>query len=225
MNRKFEFSIDEYYHLYSRGTEKREIFLDQQDRERFTALLYITNSDRAIHLSDYWNGNRERVWEVERGKPLVALGAYCLMPNHFHLLVREQEEGGSSLFMQKLMTSYSMYFNKKYHRSGSLWEGRFKAVPVTKDRQLEYLFSYIHLNPVKLIDSKWREQGIRNIKTTEEFLKNYRFSSYIDYGGQKRLELSLLNKEIFPDYFPESDSFFSVIREWLDMSRSDLDSD
>src|SRR3989344_1697653 len=79
------------------------------------------------------------------------------MPNHFHILIREKIEGGISKYMLKLMTGYSMYFNKRYERTGKLYEGVFKSSLLDKDTYLKYIYSYIHLNPAKLQDKNWRE--------------------------------------------------------------------
>ena len=90
--------------------------------------------------------------DLPRKETLVDIGAYCLMPNHFHLLIRETAEGNISRFMLKLQTGYPMYFNKKYQRTGALFEGKFKAKHITNDNHLKYLFAYLHLNPVKITD-------------------------------------------------------------------------
>ncbi|MBI5816846.1 MAG: transposase [Candidatus Yonathbacteria bacterium] len=117
MNRKFSFSIQEFYHLYNRGNEKRTIFLEQKDYQRFTRLLFLCNNVNAVSVKDTMEIPLTR---IDRGDTLVDIGAYCLMPNHFHLLVREKREGGISLFVKKLATGYSMYFNKKNDRIGKL---------------------------------------------------------------------------------------------------------
>src|SRR3989338_5483185 len=100
------------------------------------------------------------------------------MPNHFHLLLKEIEMGGISQFMGKLSTAYSMYFNKKYERTGSLFEGRFKSSRIANDNYLHYLFAYIHLNPIKLIEPMWKEKGINDFARAKEFLGRYNYSSY-----------------------------------------------
>ena len=152
---------------------------------------------------------------VEIEENLVDIGSYCLMPNHFHILVHERAEGGISKFMQKLSTAYSMYFNTKYERTGVLFEGRFKAQHANTDNYLKYLFAYIHLNPVKLIDSQWKENGIIDRAKAQRYLKTYRFSSYLDYLGKKRPENMILNKDVFPEYFENFSEFRDFIDEWL----------
>ncbi len=139
MNRKFSFASGEFYHLYNRGTDKRIIFNDDEDRERFTSLMFLCNSDRNIVYRDIPIG---LTYGYERGNTLVDILAYCLMPNHFHVLICGKNDGDVSLFMQKLSTAYSMYFNKKYKRTGGLFEGTFKAKHADTDEYLKYLFAY-----------------------------------------------------------------------------------
>ncbi|MEK7129078.1 MAG: transposase [Patescibacteria group bacterium] len=167
MNRKFKFSIGEFYHIYNRGNEKRIIFKDDHDRKRFTDLLFLCNTKKSIVVREIPTG---LTYEFDRGETIVDIGAYCLMPNHFHLLLREKTENGISLFMKKLATSYSMYFNKRHQRTGGLFEGKFKATHVDSDTYLKYLFSYIHLNPVKIIDPHWKENGINDKDMAEKYL-------------------------------------------------------
>ena len=215
MTRNFLFSIGEYYHCYSRGTEKRRIFLSKKDYERFVALLFVCNSTKTIHLSDCHKKSFLEIFNMEREDNIVEIGAYGLMPIHFHLLLREKQEGGISLFMQKLITAYTMYFNKKYERTGALFESSFKAEHSNKDRYLKYLFSYIHLNPIKIIDSRWKEGGIKNSKRTGEFLDKYEYSSYLDYLENNRPQSIIINKKAFPNYFANKKVFKEEMSDWL----------
>ena len=209
--RKVNFIVGEYYHLYNRGNSKQKIFLDQEDYNHFVKLLYLCNSTRSITYRDI----SMNVYDFDREETLVYIGAYCLMPNHFHFLVKEKAENGISKFMQKISTAYSMYFNKKYKRTGGLFEGKFKSQYIGIDRYLKYIFSYIHLNPIKLIEPKWKEIGIKNIKGAVVFLNNYQHSSYLDYLNEDRLRIKILDKKEFPKYFPSKESFKKEIFEWL----------
>ncbi len=212
--RPYTFSVGEYYHVYNRGTEKRAIFLDRFDRARFLILLYICNNRDSILSREIIE---DRPFETERGKPLVDIGAYCLMGNHFHLLLHEKVENGISTFMQKLSTAYAMYFNRKRERTGGLFEGKFKAKHSADDDYLRYLFAYIHLNPVEHIEPTWKERGIKNMKRVETYLANYVHSSYPDYIGVQRSEGVILNRNAFPDYFSKKNSFRSFAESWLEL--------
>ena len=213
LERKIEFSIGEFYHLYNRGVEKREVFLEARDYERFMKLLYLSNGTKPFVFRDIQN---KIIDSIERGDPLVAIGAYCLMPNHFHILVREITEGGISMFMEKLTTGYSKYFNTKHRRVGALFQGRFKAEHADNDEYLKYLFAYIHLNPIKLIDPLWKESGIRNTKKAKSYLENYHYSSYRDYIEKDHPEARILSKEEFPKYFKTMDEFKDFTNDWLE---------
>lgn len=216
MTRAIDLSVNEFYHLYNRGSDKRVVFLDTKDHERFIALLYLANSTTPVHISNYQGLTLIELLSVERGETLVDIGAYCLMPNHFHLLVREKTEKGISTFMQKVMTGYTMYFNKKYERTGALFGGTFKAQHADDDVYLKYLFAYIHLNPIKLVDSMWKENDIFDRTKAEKYLSGYRYSSYSDYCINNRKEGPILNKEAFPKYFETNTEFNDFVSWWLD---------
>ncbi len=207
----------EYFHIYNRGNSKQIIFRDKEDYLRFISLLYISNSSKSFNFYDLGRNTNFNVYGIERINLLVDIGAYCLMPNHFHILITEKTEGGISKFMQKLGTAYSMYFNKKYKRTGSLFEGKFKSQHTDTDRHLKYLFSYIHLNPVKLIQKDWKEKGIKDKKETIDYLNGYTYSSYLDFIGEKRIQSKILNVKPFPKYFPSRTSFIKEIFEWLNL--------
>ena len=206
------FALGEFYHVYNRGVEKRDIFLDHNDRERFLRMLYIANATKPV----VFRTTKDVAYPlIDRGAQKLAIGAYCLMPNHFHLLVKETTEGGLSAFMEKLMTGYSMYFNKRYTRVGPLFQGRFKAEHVNRDEYLKYLFSYIHLNPVKIVDPSWKETGIAKRDFAKRHLSSYRHSSFLDYTGVLREENDILSRKEFPEYFAQPHEFSDFIDDWL----------
>jgi putative transposase len=215
MTRTFSFAPNEFYHIYNRGTEKRNISTSRSDRDRFLALLYLANQNEPIDLKLQGSTLLEIAGQQRTGTPLIEIVAYCLMPNHFHLLIREIKDGGISKFMQKLTTGYTMYFNKKNDRNGSLFQGRFKATHVDDDRYLRYLISYIHLNPIKLIEPKWKEAGIADKARAERYLETYTYSSYLDYLDKERLEGIILTCEALPEYFSSGTDFKDFVTEWL----------
>lgn len=139
------------------------------------------------------------------------------MPNHFHFLLTQKEDGGISKFMQKVCTGYVMYYNKKYKRTGSLFEGKFKSRYTDTDKYLKYIFSYIHLNPIKLINKSWKKEGIKNIPKSLNFLQTYNYSSFKDYTNNfSRDESKILDIKNFPNYFSNRKQFIKEIIEWLD---------
>ncbi len=121
--------------------------------------------------------------------------------------------------MQKLTTAYVMYYNKKYKRTGSLFEGKFKSEHAGDDGYLKYVFSYIHLNPIKLVEPKWKEVGIKDKNRATDFLKDYRYSSFKDYLKEARIESNILSKKHFPNYFPNSRIFIREILDWINYNK------
>lgn len=212
MERKVSFAPGEYFHVYNRGTDKRNIFFDPRDYQRFIESLYLFNSEERIVLRDV---NKKKRFSYERKETLVYIGAYCLMPNHFHLLIKSKNETGVSHFMKKLLTAYSMYFNKKYKRNGVLFQGPFKAEYASRDEYLKYLFAYIHLNPVKLIEPGWKDNGIKELQKAKDFIKSYKYTSYLEYSGGNRAESSILDMSVFPAYFSQKD-FDNYMSFWLE---------
>ncbi|MEK7539354.1 MAG: transposase [Patescibacteria group bacterium] len=212
MGRNIIFAENEYYHIYSRGVEKRQIFFDEADHQRFTSLLFLANSNTPVHLSNYQGVS---LIEIPKGDSIVEIGAWCLMPNHFHLLLKEKQKGGMSLFMKKLLTGYSMYFNTKKHRKGVLFDGTFKAKHLNNDNYLKYQYAYIHLNPIGIIDNGWKKKKIKDVKKAKEFLLSYKYSSFQDYLGIKRDENNILSIKGFPEYFESFSDFQEMIDEWL----------
>ena len=134
------------YHVYNRGVEKRDIFLDTQDYKTLLYYLkeYLLHPNDPLKAKNHYKG---RTLVRRNFAERIELLAYCLMPNHFHLLLRQLGENDMTEFMKCLGTSYSMYFNDKYKRVGSLFQGRYKAVLVENDDYLLHLSRYIHLNP------------------------------------------------------------------------------
>lgn len=160
-----EFEENGYYHLYNRGVEKRRIFLDDQDYAVFFSYLkfYLSPPDidsekvsPSRFLKNYFD--------------CIDLLAYCLMPNHFHFLIRQHQIRAMTDFVRSLLTRYSMYFNKKYKRVGSLFQGRYKAVKVNSEGQLVYLSKYIHRNPA----------------TSPTGILDSRYSSLANYLGKRK---------------------------------------
>ena len=219
MLRKDPFVTGEYYHLWNRGIDKRNIFKLQKDYERFIMLLYVANNENVIKLNNLTNilhKSYEEIMVIEKGKPLVFIGAWCLMTNHFHLMIRQEVDGGITKFMRKLGTGYSMFFNIKYQRQGALFGGPFKSKCVKSDDiYMRKLFAYIHFNSLDIKFPGWEKKIKEALGEKKDFLKSYRYSSYQDYIGVDRLEGNILNKKVFPDYFRDTKSFNNFVESYL----------
>ncbi|MBI5138903.1 MAG: transposase [Candidatus Vogelbacteria bacterium] len=220
MERPFSFAVDEFYHVYSRGVDKRKIFDSNEDRVYFQKLLFLTNSTERIILRNLSRGIS--VYDINREDTLVDIGGYALMPNHIHLLLHEKQEHGISTFMSKLLTAYAVFYNKKVARQGALFDGRFRAKHAGEDSYMHYLYAYIPLNIVKLIQPNWKEEGIKNLPIVKQFLDDYPFSSYLDYLGNDREESVILNREPFPEYFHKLADFKDFIHGWLTYKNEEL---
>jgi putative transposase len=201
--RPVPFQIDEWFHCYSRGIDKRTVYESEDDAERFLQLLYLVNSSEDLRR-DNLSLKTEKIMAHSRGEPLVSIGAYCLMPNHYHLLLKEIREDGISRFMQKLGTAYTMYFNKKYDRVGGLFVKPFRARHVVDDRYFQKVVDYIHCNPAELYEPGWKKGAVRNIDRLEQQLLQYRYSSFADYNGKKRPHATILSRDGFDTYVPQT---------------------
>ena len=181
-NVRKEYLENGYYHLYNRGVEKRIIFLDNQDYSVF--LSYLKEYLIPKNEKELWDiiSDAKISW-VEKEKAIkilrlnnfskeITLLAYCLMPNHFHFFVKQKNSDSIDKFMNSLCTRYTMYFNKKYKRVGSLYQGVYRAVLVSSEEQFLHLSRYIHKQALS-------PQGVA--------LRNQP-SSYEDYLGLRRTE-------------------------------------
>ena len=136
----------------------------------------------------------------QRKGVLVSIGAYCLMPNHFHLLLKEVVEGGIIRFMQKLGTAYAMYFNTKNERSGNLFLKPFRSRHVGDDRYFQRVVDYIHCNPAERFEPGWKRGTVRNMNRLERQLRDYRYSSFPDYARERRAIAAILSRDGFKVY-------------------------
>lgn len=163
--RKINFSNNEYYHIYNRGTDKRDIFLDEGDYLRFLKSMTEFNTNKidgglyrkylreraisdqgsASEAEESFQGSASNL-EAEPLAPLVEFICYCLNPNHYHFILRQLADNGIVKFMQRLGTSYTMYFNTKNKRNGGLFQGKFKATQVTSFEHLLWLSVYVNTN-------------------------------------------------------------------------------
>jgi putative transposase len=174
----------EVYHVYNRGAHKADVFTKTYDYERFQLLMHACNTDENIKIRtilEKVDGNQVDAFSEPVDHLLVDVLGYCLMKNHVHMIVRPKVDGGLQKFMQKLMTGYSMYSNKRYEHSGTLWEGRFKAKHVDTDAYLWQLFAYIHVNPIEYIAKFWKADKSLDKDAALAYLNAYYQSSLTDF--------------------------------------------
>lgn len=182
-----EQSSDSFYHVYSRGNNKHNIFRDSLDYE------YLLNLFQR-YLSIYQSTNRTGgLYPNYAGR--IELLAYCIMQNHFHLLVFQREILDLEKFMRSVMTSYSRYFNQKYSRTGPVFESRYRAVRINSESYLQHVSRYIHLNP-----NDW---------------KNYRYSSVRYYNDEVPPEW--LNVEVVKEMFESTEKYMDFVADYQEM--------
>ena len=169
---------DKVQHIYNRGCDKRDIFLDEQDHFRFMDYLIRLNTKRRVK-------HRDKIKTQSFKDNLVLIDCFTLMPNHFHLCLKEVQKGGIGKFVGKIESAYTNYFNNKYSRSGVLFQGEFKNINVLDQNQLEYLRIYIKNNPAKLINKDYSSKEIlygykKLSKKEKDFVENYPYSKFFN---------------------------------------------
>lgn len=221
-----KFVNDHIYHVFNRGVEKRKIFLQISDFFRFIFCLYELNDKGLVKMRDrikvraakkkYTGETGVSIGMAEFKKPLVEVMAFCLMPNHYHLVLRQLVDGGISLFMKKLSNGYTGYFNEKYQRKGigALFQGCFKAIEAENDRQFTALICYIFTNPVELLEKNWKEAGVKDPKKAAKFLESYRWSSYLDCIGISNFS-SVTKRDFITEFFGGPKKIRELIEDWI----------
>ncbi|MEF3691503.1 MAG: transposase [Candidatus Moraniibacteriota bacterium] len=219
--RKTIFANEEYYHIYNRGTDKREIFLEDFDYVRFLksmrefntidpiGSLYEKNfKDKQIVTSEKNLGTKSPIGDlVPNDESLVDIITYCLNPNHFHLILKQKTDKGISKFMLKLGSGYSSYFNKKYNRSGSLFQGPFKAIHIDTNEYLLHLSVYVNRNNfIHGYENKEAKSPIRDLAPDL-----WQYSSYPDYIGQR--DGKMCNKEVILGQFKNQKEYVGFMEK------------
>jgi len=147
--RKQPLVTGEYYHIYNRGVDKRDIFNDKEDLSRFIESIKEFNQlDGVNSIRDLRKLKTESESKAldKTKKPLVAFVGYCINPNHFHFILKQLVDGGMAKFMQKLQGGYTYFFNAKNLRSGSLFQGTFKSNLINNDNYLRKIIAYVNKN-------------------------------------------------------------------------------
>lgn len=222
MVRKIHFCPGEYYHIFNRGVQKSDIFTNDSDRVRFLFLILylqapITINNISTFVGRYikhsvFNSPYERTVTAQKivDTRAVELICFTLMPNHFHLLVREKEVGGVSLYLQRIQNAYSKYINVKYRKSGHVFQGPFRAVHIEDNEQLLYTSAYIHSNP-------------RELKEWKKNFKQYPWSSFCDYIQKNRWEELLACSYLLDQYKSADEYVDSVLKSGAKLSEEEYD--
>lgn len=211
--RKIPLITAQVYHVLNRGISLQPTFVSRKDyRRAIEVLRYYQNGKPPLRYSQFLTLTNERRKQIldglsEKREFLVEIIAYCLMPNHFHFLIKQLKEVGISKFMSNFTNSYTRYFNVKNKRNGPLFEGKFKAIRIETDEQLLHLSRYIHLNP-------YSSYVVKTLKD----LKNYAFSSFSEYLGNS--EVNMCSKEIVLGQFINVESYKKFVFDQADYQRA-----
>lgn len=209
--RKVILTNEEIYHVFNRGIELRSTFTDRREFLRgILSIDFYRFNNSFLGLAKALNLNLELRENYllklkQDDKKLVNIIAYCLMPNHFHFLLKQKIENGISKFMSNFTNSYTRYFNTKNKRVGPLFQGTFKSVYIESDEQLLHVSRYIHLNPVVSYVIK------------EQELVTYSWSSLPEYLGLTKEKIC--DKEIVLNQFPSRESYRKFVHDQIDYAQ------
>lgn len=199
--RKTPFVNDYFYHVYNRGVAKQPTFSTHADYQRLLeSMYYYQFSDPKPSFSTY---KRFKIQDFETNPKIVDIIAYCLMPNHFHMLVRQTQDRGIQHFMRKVFNSYTKYYNTRHKRVGPLFQGEFKAVLIESDEQLLHVSRYIHLNPY--------------VDGLTKALDTFPYSSYSQYIGKRNSGFCII--EPIMSFYKDTSKYKGFIEDHQDYAK------
>jgi len=182
-------NVSNFYHVYNRGVDKQPIFKDDLDRVRFIKNLIFFKSREDASLE---------------------ILAYCLMDNHYHFLIEEKVDKAVARLMHRIGIGYTLYFNKKYKRSGCIFESGYKCKLISSDGYLFHIFRYIHLNPLKLFNSTWKN-GVSDIEKAIIFVRSYKWSNLKDVFKSN----SFVNHNLLESEFRDFTDYQRFLEDWI----------
>jgi len=194
--RREPFQVGEWYHCYNRSIENRISFVDVKDYHRFLELLYLANDESPLRRDDIGIGKFEEILAIPRGKKLVTIAAFCLMPDRFDLMLNEVSEGGITAFMRKIGTAYTLYFNARYKRVGNLFLKPFRSLQVPADHSLQRAINYVHASSAVLYEPEWKKNHVVDPQFLEEHLTAYPYSSLSAHTGAQTPTRAILDVQV-----------------------------
>lgn len=229
------FTIGNYVHVFNRGNRKMNITRSEKDCWRFMqALRFFNDSHSSVNvlrlLKSDFNNQADSVFELgwplnwPQKDPLVKILCYCLVPNHFHLLLKEIREKGISRFMQKVGGGYTKYFNIKHQEVGRLFQSGYKAKLIDNEIYLEYLSVYIQVFNIIQLFPGGIKAAEKDIDKSMKFVEEYQFSSYRDFVGLR--ESLIIDKDTLGETFAKPEDYkefvFSILSDKLSVLKSDF---
>lgn len=224
MPKRVQFVNGETYHIVNRAIEGKNLFRQIADYFRFIFCLYELNDKNLVRMELRINQRKARKNKQDKQgqtpsdlrEPLVEILAVCLMPNHYHLVIRQLVDNGISLFMKKLGDGYVGYFNEKYRRRGrgSIFQGHFKAVHIKTQKQFMNVICYVFTNPIELLEKVWKEEGVENPQKAIKYIESYKWSSYPDCIGKKNFP-SVTKREFLFEVFGGPENLKKAVEDWI----------
>lgn len=200
------------------------MFKDEDDYYRGIFSIYEFNNAKPIKIRERRQARAKKkklktntgpsYVEIDEREKLVEILAFCFMPNHIHLLVKQLKDGGITKFMRKVGTGYGSYFNRKYDRKGYVFQNRFASVHIKDDIQLRIVFVYIHTNPAALVEANWKEKGIHDPREVISYLGKYKWSSYSDYLSKKNFS-SVTERKFLLDLLRGENGCKEAVSSWI----------
>ncbi|MCX6720737.1 MAG: transposase [Candidatus Staskawiczbacteria bacterium] len=225
--RKEQFENGDICHVILRAIDDNLLFKNTDDYYRGIFSIYEFNNGNPVNIRRRReNRKKEKITEPRRARGsagyvdnrdrLVDVLAFCFMPNHIHLLLKQTKDNGISKFMQKLGGGYGRYFNDKYKRKGHVFQDSYKLILIEDDKQLLTVAPYIFTNPIALIEPEFKEKGIR-VHSSEEiikFLEDYKWSSYQDYIGVKNFD-SVTQRDFLLETIGGAQGCKDIVAGWI----------
>lgn len=229
MLRKDKFAPDEHYHVYNRVIFNMPEFSDKHNAEKLMQAFLIANSTKSSEAFEYLrsgtNATFEKAVEIsQEGEKFVDILAYSIMPDHYHLLVKERREKGVTQFIHKCNISISKYVNTKTQRKGPLFDGLFRAKHISSNEYLLHLSVYIHLNPLDFIAGKeWRSNSLKNWQSAKTKLLDYPWSSLKHYLSRNFKDRIVSGEDLILSQFANKDDYERFLREWVGDTVNSMD--
>lgn len=220
MLRKEKFAPGEYYHIYNRTLFATPVFKNNRNCNRLMQAFLLANSTQSSRAFQFLRDNKNAAIEdilkiTKNGDKLVDVICYTIMPDHYHMLLREKTEGGITSFIHKCNISIAKYINIKSERRGPLFESLFKSKHIATNNYLLHLSRYIHLNPLDFLGAKqWREHKVKNWNQIKNHLFNYPYSSLKKFLDTNYKDKILSGTEIITRQFKNMKEYEEFLRDW-----------
>lgn len=224
MLRKEKFISGEHYHIYNRTILNTPRFKNNKNCARLAQAFLLANSTRSTQAFQFLRNHptadfKESLKIAQEGEKLVDVLCYAIMPDHYHLLIRERKECGISSFIHKCNISIAKYINIKNNSSGPIFESLFKSKHISSNEYLLHLSLYIHLNPLDFLEGKnWRNHGIKNWESAKKNIMNYPWSSSRAFLSGEYDDQILSGTEIISKQFKNATEYELFLKEWSEGS-------